>query len=117
MCTLHSDTPPAHCGRKHTRAHQRAACEHAPSGQHEYGYGAGGNCRCAAAWVIRGPPYDRVDRLHRVVFTALLSTQNPYTIEQAVDVTLLSRCYERFADHAVSVAHRLEHLVTGGDEP
>ncbi|HET9172736.1 MAG TPA: phosphate signaling complex protein PhoU [Actinospica sp.] len=60
---------------------------------------------------------DVVDRLHRAVFTALLSTQNPYTVEQAVDVTLLSRYYERFADHAVSVAHRLEYLVTGDGEP
>lgn len=59
---------------------------------------------------------DAVDRLHREVFTALLSQDNPYTIETAIDVTLLSRYYERFADHAVSVAHRLVFLVTGEDE-
>ncbi len=56
---------------------------------------------------------DAVDRLHSDVFTALLSQDNPYTIESAIDVTLLSRYYERFADHAVSVAHRLVFLVTG----
>ena len=28
-------------------------------------------------------------------------------------MTLLSRYYERFADHAVSVAHRVIYLVTG----
>jgi phosphate transport system protein len=56
---------------------------------------------------------DAVDRLHGEVFTALLSQENPYTIEAAIDVTLLSRYYERFADHAVSVAHRLVFLVTG----
>jgi phosphate transport system protein len=56
---------------------------------------------------------DAVDRLHSEVFTALLSQENPYTIESAIDVTLLSRYYERFADHAVSVARRLVFLVTG----
>jgi phosphate transport system protein len=56
---------------------------------------------------------DAVDRLHSAVFTTLLSQDNPYTIEAAIDVTLLSRYYERFADHAVSVARRLVFLVTG----
>jgi phosphate transport system protein len=56
---------------------------------------------------------DAVDRLHRTVFAALRSNDNPYTIEMAIDATLLSRYYERFADHAVSVARRLVFLVTG----
>jgi phosphate transport system protein len=56
---------------------------------------------------------DAVDRLHRTVFTTLLSQDKPYAIETAIDVTLLSRYYERFADHAVSVAQRLVFLVTG----
>ena len=60
-----------------------------------------------------GTDGDAVDRLHSEVFTALLSQENPYTIESAIDVTLLSRYYERFADHAVSVARRLVFLVTG----
>ena len=34
-------------------------------------------------------------------------------VEQAIDVTLIGRYYERFADHAVSVAHRVVYLVTG----
>jgi phosphate transport system protein len=59
---------------------------------------------------------DAVDQLHREVFTTLLSQENPYTIEAAIDVTLLSRYYERFADHAVSVAHRLVFLVTGENQ-
>jgi phosphate transport system protein len=59
---------------------------------------------------------DAVDALHRAVFTALLSKDNPYAVETAIDVTLLSRYYERFADHAVSVAHRLVFLVTGKGE-
>jgi phosphate transport system protein len=36
-----------------------------------------------------------------------------YPVETAIDVTLIGRYYERFADHAVSVARRLIFLVTG----
>lgn len=57
---------------------------------------------------------DTVDRLHRGVFTALLNAQDRYPMQTAIDVTLLSRYYERFADHAVSVARRVEHTATGG---
>ena len=31
----------------------------------------------------------------------------------AVDLTLIARYYERYADHAVSVAERVIYLVTG----
>jgi len=34
-------------------------------------------------------------------------------VTAAVDVTLLSRFYERFADHAVEVARRVIFQVTG----
>jgi phosphate transport system protein len=34
-------------------------------------------------------------------------------VETAVDVTLVGRYYERFADHAVSVAQHVVYLVTG----
>ena len=33
--------------------------------------------------------------------------------ETAIDITLIGRYYERFADHAVSVARRVYFLVTG----
>ena len=56
---------------------------------------------------------DAMDRLHRDLFAALLSGENPCSVETAIDVTLAGRCYERFADHAVSVAGRLVFLVTG----
>jgi phosphate transport system protein len=56
---------------------------------------------------------DMMDGLHRGLFTALLSREWPHGVEAAVDVTLLSRYYERFADHAVSVARRVVFLVTG----
>jgi phosphate transport system protein len=56
---------------------------------------------------------DAMDRLHRGLFRQLLSDDWPYGIESAIDVTLLGRYYERFADHAVSVARRVAYLVTG----
>jgi len=34
-------------------------------------------------------------------------------IEATIDITLCSRFYERFGDHAVSVARRVVYLVTG----
>jgi phosphate transport system protein len=56
---------------------------------------------------------DAMDRIHRGLFRQLLSDDWPYGIESAIDVTLLGRYYERFADHAVSVARRVCYLVTG----
>ena len=56
---------------------------------------------------------DAMDRLHRGLFRQLLSDDWPYGIETAIDITLLGRYYERFADHAVSVARRVVYLVTG----
>jgi len=34
-------------------------------------------------------------------------------IETAIDLTLLGRYYERYADHAVSISRRVYFLVTG----
>jgi len=56
---------------------------------------------------------DAMDRLHRGLFREVLSDEWPYGIEAAIDITLLGRYYERFADHAVSVAKRVIYLVTG----
>ena len=56
---------------------------------------------------------DAMDRLHRGLFRQLLSDDWPYGIESAIDITLLGRYYERFADHAVSVARRVVYVVTG----
>ena len=55
---------------------------------------------------------DRMDALHRQVLDILLS-QEPGPVNQAVDVTLLNRYYERYADHVVSVARRVIYLVIG----
>jgi phosphate transport system protein len=56
---------------------------------------------------------DLMDEVHRQLFSELLSDTWPHGMEQAIDVTLLGRYYERFADHAVSVARRVVYLVTG----
>jgi phosphate transport system protein len=56
---------------------------------------------------------DAMDELHRALFGALLDNKAEYSIETAIDVTLIGRYYERFADHAVSVSRRIVFLVTG----
>lgn len=56
---------------------------------------------------------DAMDALHRQLFTTLLDDSWDGGIETAIDVTLCGRYYERFADHAVSVARRVIFLVTG----
>jgi phosphate transport system protein len=56
---------------------------------------------------------DVMDELHRRLFNVLLDPQWKGGIEGAIDVTLCGRYYERFCDHAVSVARRVVYLVTG----
>ncbi|MFD5185219.1 phosphate signaling complex protein PhoU [Streptomyces sp. NPDC058372] len=56
---------------------------------------------------------DEMDLLHRTLFQHLMDDRWQHGVETAVDVTLLGRYYERFADHAVSVANRVVYLVTG----
>ena len=56
---------------------------------------------------------DVMDELHRQLFTSILDDRWDEGIEPAIDITLAGRYYERFADHAVSVARRVVYLVTG----
>lgn len=56
---------------------------------------------------------DRLDDLHADTFAALLSPEWSGTTQEAIDVTLVGRYYERFGDHAVSIARRVVFLVTG----
>ena len=56
---------------------------------------------------------DEMDKLHRKLFTTLLSDDWKHGTETAIDITFIGRYYERFADHAVSVARRVYFLVTG----
>jgi len=54
-----------------------------------------------------------MDRMHRELFTIVLSPSWSHGVEAAIDVTLLSRYYERYADHAVSATRRVVTIVTG----
>ena len=56
---------------------------------------------------------DEMDKLHRQLIGTMTSSSWTHGIESAVDITLLGRYYERFADHAVSVSRRVYFLVTG----
>jgi phosphate transport system protein len=59
---------------------------------------------------------DDMDDLHRTLFTVIGYRDGAYGPATAVDVALLSRHYERFADHAVSLARQATSVVTGGAE-
>ena len=50
---------------------------------------------------------DEIDTLHRKIITTLLDPNWKHGIETAIDMTLLGRFYERFADHAVSISRRV----------
>jgi PhoU domain len=54
---------------------------------------------------------DAMDELHRHLFTVLMEWK--HGVAAAVDITLLGRFYERFADHAVEVGRRVVFQVTG----
>ena len=56
---------------------------------------------------------DEMDKLHRKLFTTLMDESWAHGTETAIDITLIGRYYERYADHAVSVARRVYFLVTG----
>lgn len=56
---------------------------------------------------------DEMDKLHRQLIGLLTNNSWKHGVESAVDITLLGRYYERFADHAVSVSRRVYFLVTG----
>ena len=56
---------------------------------------------------------DAMDELHRRLFTMLVGPQWTHGVRPAVDITLIGRFYERFADHAVTLARRVVYVVTG----
>ena len=56
---------------------------------------------------------EEMDARHRELFQTVLSPTWEHGVEAAVDVTLLSRFYERFADHAVTIAKRVVYVATG----
>ena len=56
---------------------------------------------------------DSMDALRRKLFTVVLSPNWTRGTEAAIDMTLLGRYYERYADHAVAVARHTIFIVTG----
>lgn len=47
-----------------------------------------------------------MNNLHHQLFNLLVEREWRYGVVAAVDVTLLGRYYERFADHAVEIGRR-----------
>lgn len=56
---------------------------------------------------------DEMDKLHRQLFKTLMDSSWEHGTELAIDMTLLGRYYERFADHAVSVGRRVYYMING----
>ena len=55
---------------------------------------------------------DEVDAAQEGLLSLLVSGW-PYGVESAIDLALVGRYYERYADHAVNVARQVVYLVTG----
>ena len=56
---------------------------------------------------------DKIDALHLSVFDKVLGETWKGAAVDTVDSTLASRYHERFADHAVSIAKKVQYLATG----
>ena len=56
---------------------------------------------------------DEVDRLEQALFAQLLPLSAGIDVDAAIDLTLAARAYQRYAEHAVAVAHRAALLAVG----
>lgn len=56
---------------------------------------------------------DQINQLHASVFAAIAAEDWHASAATTADVTLTSRYFERFGDHGVSVARKVDYLVTG----
>jgi phosphate transport system protein len=56
---------------------------------------------------------NEADRLEQKLFEHLLSRSAGIDVDAAIDLTLAARAYERYAEHAVAVAHRAALLAVG----
>lgn len=56
---------------------------------------------------------DRMDDLHHQLLTAILDRQPTLDVTVGVQLVLLARFYERFADHAVNTGRRIVFRLTG----
>jgi len=60
---------------------------------------------------------DEMDILQRKLIAQLLNPEWKHSVETAVDMAFASRYYERFSDHAVSIAQRVYYTQTGEFAP
>jgi phosphate transport system protein len=56
---------------------------------------------------------EAMDELHRHLFIVMMDKEWRHGVAAAVNVTLLGRFYERFADHAAQIGRRIVFQVTG----
>ncbi|BBZ42771.1 phosphate signaling complex protein PhoU [Mycobacterium parmense] len=56
---------------------------------------------------------DAMDELHKRLFGVVMDEEWTHGVAAAVDITLLGRFYERFADHAVEIGRRIVFEATG----
>ena len=56
---------------------------------------------------------EAMNDMHRRLFTSVMSPEWSHGVPAAVDLVLLGRFYERFADHAVAIAARVPFRSTG----
>lgn len=56
---------------------------------------------------------DEVDAIHHQIFQLTTAREWEFSVQEAVDLTLLSRYLERYSDHAVNVGERVVFLATG----
>jgi phosphate transport system protein len=56
---------------------------------------------------------DQMDDLHRKLISTIIAMKWDQGVEGAIDLTLLGRYFERYADHAVSISKRVYFLVKG----
>ena len=66
---------------------------------------------CKAAQLRNGD--EAMDNLHHQLSSLLMEREWRHGVAAAVDVTLLGRHYERFADHAVEIGRRVIFQATG----
>jgi phosphate transport system protein len=60
---------------------------------------------------------DAMNELHRHLFTLLMDQNWTHGVAAAVDVALLGRFYERFADHTTQIGRRVIFQVIGRTSP
>ena len=60
---------------------------------------------------------DEMDKLQRRLLSTILGPEWDQPVECAVDMAFASRYYERFSDHAVSIARRVYYTETGEYSP